>query len=113
MASPPPSTALRYKILARLSDGHTGGVAAVAFSPNGTHLATAGLDSKVCIWTVSDQNLLHICRGSVPALSLIWLQNQEDTLLCGTEDGAICVIRITPVSPRELPSRLPPPLTLK
>ena len=45
MASPPPVSPLRYEILSRLSDGHTGGVAAVAFSPHGTYLATAGLDS--------------------------------------------------------------------
>ena len=99
MVSSLPISPLRYEILSRLNGGHTGGVAAVAFSPRGTYLATAGLDSRVCIWTLSDQKLSHMVRGSKRVLCLVWLQNQDDTLLYGIEDGGICVLRITPVSP--------------
>ncbi|KAI1785308.1 WD40-repeat-containing domain protein [Ganoderma leucocontextum] len=85
-----------YDVLAQLQLGHTGGVAAVAFSPSGTYLATGGLDSKVCVWTLSNQKLYHIFGGSEPVLSLAWLPNREDTLICGSQDGAICVLRVSP-----------------
>ena len=112
MASSPPASPLRYEILAGLSDGHTGGVAAIAFSPFGTYLATAGLDSQVCIWTLSNQRLLHVVRGSRPALSLVWLESQEDSLLFGIEDGAILVLRITPVSASSVAFRVPSKLQI-
>ncbi|KAI0720091.1 WD40-repeat-containing domain protein [Cerioporus squamosus] len=70
--------------------GHTGGVAALSFSPNGTVIASAGLDAKVCIWKVSDGTLLHVFVGASPVLSLVWVKN--GVLLCGAEDGSISVI---------------------
>ncbi|KAI0715887.1 WD40-repeat-containing domain protein [Cerioporus squamosus] len=73
--------------------GHTGGVAALAFSPNGLFIASAGLDAKVCIWNVSDGTLLHVFAGASPVLSLVWVK--DGLLLCGAEDGSISVITIS------------------
>lgn len=76
-------------------EGHSGGVAALTFSPNGACLASAGLDAKVCIWNVSNGALLHVFVGASPMLSLTWVKDGE--LLCGAEDGSISVVSTSAV----------------
>lgn len=78
-----------------LAKGHTAGVAAVAFSPNGAALASAGLDGKVCIWDISNGLLQHVFIGSGSILSLAWAQ--DGLLLCGVEDGSIAAITVSTV----------------
>ena len=75
--------------------GHTGGVAALAFSPDGASVASAGLDAKVCIWNITDGTLLHVFAGASPVLSLTWVK--DGVLLCGAEDGSISVISTSSV----------------
>ncbi|RPD53696.1 WD40 repeat-like protein [Lentinus tigrinus ALCF2SS1-7] len=70
--------------------GHTAGVAVLAFSPNGTCIASAGLDAKVCIWNVTEGTLLHVFVATSPLLSAVWAK--DGVLLCGAEDGSISVI---------------------
>ncbi|RPD70235.1 WD40 repeat-like protein, partial [Lentinus tigrinus ALCF2SS1-7] len=86
---------LRYEEVGRLQRGLLGGVSAVAFSPEGTYIATAGIeDPKVYIWRVADSKLLHTYTGSrYPFLSLEWLPGREDTVLCGSSDGYIAMLR--------------------
>ncbi len=79
--------------------GHAGGVAAVAFSPNGEHLASGGFDRRVCIWNVSDRRLIHTFHGASAALSLAWDPTETGTLVCGFEDGSIYAIHASPVRP--------------
>ncbi|TFK80345.1 YVTN repeat-like/Quino protein amine dehydrogenase [Polyporus arcularius HHB13444] len=79
--------------------GHAGGVAAVAFSPNGEHLASGGFDRRVCIWNVSDRRLIHTFHGASAALSLAWDPTETGTLICGFEDGSIYAIHASPVRP--------------
>ncbi|TFK81045.1 WD40 repeat-like protein [Polyporus arcularius HHB13444] len=82
---------MRYEEVARLRRGLKGGVSAVAFSPNGTFLATAGMkDAKVYIWRVDDSKLLHTyVGGDRPVLSLEWIPGRNDRVLCGSNDGYI------------------------
>ena len=91
---------MHYLKVADLVDddlGHTGGVAAVAFSPDGRLLASAGFDAKVCVWGVADCRLLHAFVGAAAILSITWVANSEDTLICGMQDGSLFQLEIGPV----------------
>ncbi len=83
--------ALRYELVARLKRGLVGGVSAVAFSPDGAYIATAGMaDEKVYIWRMADKKLLHTYKGSrAPVLSIEWLPGDNPTVLCGSQSGYI------------------------
>ena len=90
---------LRYEETGRLQRGLGGGVSAIAFSPDGTYIATAGMqDVKVYIWRVADNKLLHTYTGShQPVLSLEWLPGSADTVLCGSKGGYISILRFSSV----------------
>ena len=74
----------------RVFQDHKRHVYALAFSPDGSSVASAGLDAKVCIWNITDGTLLHIFAGASPVLSLAWVK--DGVLLCGAEDGSISMI---------------------
>ncbi|KAI0644317.1 WD40-repeat-containing domain protein [Trametes meyenii] len=93
---PPPPT--QYRKLLEIKEGHLGGVTAIAFSPLGNYIATAGCDSKVCIWKVAGDQPLHTLSGRSRTLSLAWVPHREDTLLCGMQDGTVSTLAFTPVT---------------
>ncbi len=43
--------------------GHSKGINAIAFSPDGTLVASAGADDLVCVWQVTSGELRHCLRG--------------------------------------------------
>ena len=90
---------MRYEETARLRRGLDGGVSTLAFSPDGTYLATAGMqDARVYIWRVKDSMLLHTyAGGDRPVLSLEWLPGRTDTVLCGSNNGYISELRFDAV----------------
>ncbi|RDX40495.1 WD40 repeat-like protein [Lentinus brumalis] len=83
---------MKYVKAGHLEGGHTSGVAALAFSPNGKQVASAGLDSNLCIWNIADMRLIHNFRGASAILSLAWVPEEPGTLVCGSEDGSISVV---------------------
>lgn len=80
---------LRYKVVARLENGHNKGVTYIAFSPNGSFLASGSLDSRVCIWNLFSESydLMHVLTGTSAILSVVW--TSVDILLCGLQNGTI------------------------
>ena len=84
--------------LSERGGGHQKGVTSLAFSARGSYLASGGLDSKICIWSSNTQKLLHYVLVSVAVLSLDWVPQDEDLLLCGLEDGSIISVFLSPVS---------------
>jgi WD40 repeat protein len=51
---------------------HTGEVNAVAFSPDGHLLASAGDDGDIRLWNVVDTTLVHQMPLGQPIKSLVW-----------------------------------------
>ena len=88
----------QYTVLARLEGGHTLGVTAISFSPKGSYVATAGLDQLLCVWNVVDYSILHSYAAGSPILSVCWIPEQEDTLVCGMENGSITTLKFSSVS---------------
>ncbi|KAI0702554.1 WD40-repeat-containing domain protein [Earliella scabrosa] len=77
----------RYTQTAHLTDGHSGGITAVVFNPDGSFLATAGLDGTVCIWDTKTWLLLDVYRSKAKVTSLAWFD--DEALVCGLADGII------------------------
>lgn len=82
---------LRYEELYSLRNEHTALIAYMTFSPDGTMLATCGLDGKLCIWGWRTGQLLFtfLSQGHVAALCCIWKLERNDRVICGLGDGAI------------------------
>jgi WD40 repeat protein len=84
------------------TDGHRGNIHAVAYSPDGTQLATAGEDSNVRIWEVKSAKLLRILTGAVynprpvvlfEKLALAW--SRDGKKLATTCRGGVAVWNTT------------------
>nr|VWO96776.1 Guanine nucleotide-binding protein subunit beta-like protein (Cytoplasmic antigenic protein 1) [Ganoderma boninense] len=79
----------RYVETVRLTDGHSKGITCVEFNPDGTLLATGGLDGKVCLWDSETGKLqdTYTCDTSIG--SLTWIPGTPPTLIVGNQNGNI------------------------
>lgn len=82
---------LPYEELCRLKSEHTEPVASVAFSPDGSLLATCGLDGKLCVWNWASNKLLFrfVSKSNTAILCCQWRQERNDQIICGLGDGTI------------------------
>lgn len=88
--------ARRYAQLCHLND-HEDAITAVAFSTEGTFLATGSLDGRLCVWNVQEGRLLYRHLGEHEISSIAWLPDGENELLFGTKRGHVVRLTITPV----------------
>ncbi|KAI0740502.1 WD40-repeat-containing domain protein [Earliella scabrosa] len=78
---------IRYTQTAHLMDGHSSGITAVVFNPDGSLLATAGLDGTVCVWDTKTWSLSDVYNSKTKVTLLAWFNNEA--LVCGLADGII------------------------
>lgn len=88
--------ALRYKSRHKMSGYHTDSISCISFSPSGAHLASCGLDGRLCAWMVANGHPTFVISSSVGFASLVWLS--EGLILAGRQDGVIVSVAITEVS---------------
>ena len=96
--SPPmhPSYKATFSLL-----GHKDSITALSFSPNGTKLASAGIDGILFIWSTNQGRRLYQHQHGCGYTSAIWLDNTS--VLAGTEDGKLYLLQALEVGfPRML-----------
>jgi WD40 repeat protein len=69
--------------------GHSQGVWAVAYAPDGQTLASGGLDRLVRIWDIETGRLLRSLRGHTDDIRAILFTADGQTLITGSEDRTI------------------------
>ena len=67
--------------------GHTGGVVAVAWSPDGTHLLTGSTDGTARIWDATTAEPLHHLTAHTSAVWAVAWSPDGTHLLTGSDDG--------------------------
>src|SRR5689334_9840578 len=74
---------------ARVLAGHRYQVFAVAFSPDGTRLASAGLDGTVRLWDVTAGTVLHVLRRHGEGATSVAFRPDGQQLATGAGDRAV------------------------
>jgi WD40 repeat protein len=73
----------------RTLSGHTDGVLAVAFSPDGQWLASGSRDRTVRLWQVSDGTLMRTLSGHTDHVTSVAFSPDGQYLASGSRDGQI------------------------
>ena len=73
------------------ANGHTTNVTAVAFSPDGSLLASASLDQTIKIWKSSDSTLQHTFTGHTNGVTSVAFSPDGSKIVSGCMDGTVKV----------------------
>ena len=76
-------------------NAQTSNVTAVAFSPDGTRLATASLDQTIKIWSTSDWSLQRTLTGHTDGVTSVAFSPNGQKIVSGSMDGTIRVWNVS------------------
>lgn len=83
----PVETTPQGLLLRHSLEGHTGAIVSLAWSPDGTRLATTSHDASIRIWNAGQRQLLKILKGHLqPVIAVAWSRN-GDLLVTGSKDN--------------------------
>jgi WD40 repeat protein/DNA-binding SARP family transcriptional activator len=77
-------------VLQRLR-GHTGPITEIAFSPDGTLVATAAADRTIAVWDVATGNRVELLEGHAGAVASVAFGSDGDTVVSAGVDGTVLV----------------------
>jgi WD40 repeat protein len=69
--------------------GHTDPIHAIAYSPMGTTIATAGLDGEILVWNAQNGSLITRLVGHQLRVSTLSFSTNDASLLSGSADGTV------------------------
>ncbi|MCE9603506.1 MAG: hypothetical protein K8U03_01235 [Planctomycetia bacterium] len=75
--------------LLRAWSAHVGGVAGVAFTPDGTQLVSAGADKLVSVWNVADGKKVNSYGGHTAAVTSVSLSADGQRIVAGGADKTL------------------------
>jgi WD40 repeat protein len=86
--------------------GHRGVVTAIAYSPDGSQLASAGEDQLIKVWDATTGQEIATLYEELPALCLAFSPDGQ-WLVAGSEDGTMKIWAVASRAPRALAPRGP------
>ncbi len=87
--NPPAGATGAAPVLRRTLRGHAGAVAALAFSADGKHIASAGADGTIRLWDSASGTALKVVRGHAGAANAVAFAPGGRTLISAGHDGTV------------------------
>ncbi|KZZ90701.1 WD repeat-containing protein 5B [Ascosphaera apis ARSEF 7405] len=83
--------------------GHTRGVSAVQFSPDGTMIASSSADCTIRVWDTASGRLIRVFEGHLAGISTICWSPDSTIIASGSDDKSIRLWNVSTGKPHPVP----------